>query len=187
MCNAASIIYLMLTNLVMTLIGADQPGLVKLVAARVADHGGNWLESRMSHLGGQFAGIVRVQVPADRADGLVRALRQLEADGLRIIVQAEPGPAPKARGALAAIEVVGLDRPGILRGISAALAAHQVNVEELASECVSAPMGGGMLFQARATVLLPEKANLAALRADLEKIAADLMVDLKLQPRTSKP
>jgi glycine cleavage system regulatory protein len=176
----------MLTNLVMTLIGADQPGLVQLVAARVADHGGNWLESRMSRLGGQFAGIVRVEVPADRADQLVRALQQLEADGLRIIVQAEPGPAPKAGGALATLEIVGLDRPGILRGISAALAAHRVNVEELASECVSSPMGGGLLFQARATVLVPEKASLAALRADLEKIAADLMVDLKLQPTAAK-
>src|SRR5580692_3595685 len=176
----------MLTNLVMTLIGADQPGLVQLVAARVADHGGNWLESRMSHLGGQFAGIVRVEVPGGRADELVRALRQLEAQGLRVVVQAEPGPAPKAGGALATLEVVGLDRPGILRGISAALAAHRVNVEELASECVSAPMGGGTLFQARATVLVPEKASLAALRADLEKIAADLMVDLKLQPGASK-
>jgi glycine cleavage system regulatory protein len=185
--NAGSIIHPMLTNLVMTLIGADQPGLVQLVAARVADHGGNWLESRMSHLGGQFAGIVRVEVPAGRAHELMHALQEIEASGLRIIVQAEPGPAPKAAGALAMLEIVGLDRPGILRGISATLAAHQVNVEELASECVSAPMGGGNLFQARATVLVPEKANLAALRADLEKIATDLMVDLKLQPGTGKP
>ncbi len=172
----------MLTNLVMTLIGADQPGLVQLVAARVADHGGNWLESRMSHLGGQFAGIVRVEVPAEKADGLGRALQQLDSAGLRVVVQAEAGPPPKTGGAPASLELVGQDRPGILRSISAVLAAHRVNVEELASECVSTPMGGGTLFQARAAVLVPEKVNLAALRADLEKIAADLMVDLKLQP-----
>ncbi|MGA3006436.1 MAG: ACT domain-containing protein [Opitutaceae bacterium] len=176
----------MQTNLVMTLIGADQPGLVQLVAACVADHGGNWLESRLSHLGGQFAGIVRVEAPADRAGQLALSLQQLEAKGLRIVVQAEPGPAPKGGGALATIELVGQDRPGILRSISAALAAHRINVEELASECVSTPMGGGTLFQARATVLVPAKANLAALRADLEKIAADLMVDLKLQPAAAK-
>jgi glycine cleavage system regulatory protein len=62
------------------------------------------------------------------------------------------------------------------------LAAHGVNVEELASERVPAPHGGGVLFQAHATVLVPAKVNLATVRADLEKIAADLMVDLKLQP-----
>ncbi len=167
----------------MTLIGADRPGLVQLVAARVADHGGNWLESRMGHLGGQFAGIVRVEVPAGRADELVRALQQLEAEGLRVVVHAELDAVPRAGGALAAIELVGQDRPGILRSISAVLAGHGVNVEELASECVSTPMGGGTLFQAHATVLVPPKTDLAALRADLEKIAADLMVDLKLQPQ----
>lgn len=179
----------MLANLVMTVIGADRPGLVQLVAARVADHGGNWLESRMCHLGGQFAGILRVEVAAERVDELVGALHRLEEDGLRVIVHAEGGAGAKDggrktedRGVKATLELVGQDRPGILRSISGVLAAHGVNVEELASERVSAPMGGGTLFQAHATVLVPAKAKLAAVRADLEKIAADLMVDLKLQP-----
>ena len=174
----------MFTTLVMTVIGADRPGLVQLVAARVADHGGNWLESRMCHLGGQFAGILRVEVPAEQADELGRALRGLEAEGLSVIVHAEREAAPAAAGSSATLELVGQDRPGILRQVSAVLAAHGVNVEELSSECVSAPMGGGNLFQAWATVMVPPPANMAALRADLEKIAADLMVDLRLQPKS---
>jgi glycine cleavage system regulatory protein len=166
----------------MTVIGADRPGLVQLVASRVADHGGNWLESRMCHLGGQFAGILRVEVAAERVDELVGALHRLDESGLRVIVHAEGGAAAKAAGSVATLELVGQDRPGILRSVSGVLAAHGVNVEELSSERVSAPMGGGILFQAHATVLVPAQANLAAVRADLEKIAADLMVDLKLQP-----
>ena len=172
----------MLTTLVMTVIGADRPGLVQLIAACVADRGGNWLESRMGHLGGQFAGIISVEVPAERADELKRALQRLEAEGLRVIVHTEPGPAPRAAGTAVVVEVVGHDRPGILRQVSAVLAAHRANVEELASERVSAPMGGGTLFRARATVLVPDAAQLPGLRADLEKIAADLMVDLRLNP-----
>ena len=172
----------MLATLVMTVIGADRPGLVQLVASRVADHGGNWLESRMCHLGGEFAGILRVEVAAERVDELVGALHRLDENGLRVIVHAEGGATAKATGSVATLELVGQDRPGILRSVSGVLAAHGVNVEELSSERVSAPMGGGILFQARATVLVPAKANLAAVRADLEKIAADLMVDLKLQP-----
>jgi glycine cleavage system regulatory protein len=163
----------------MTVIGADRPGLVQLVAARVADHGGNWLESRMCRLGGQFAGILRVEVDAGRVDELVGALHRLEEHKLRVIVHAESGTAVKAAGTLALLEVVGQDRPGILRTVSGVLAAHGVNVEELASERVSAPMGGGTLFQAKATVLVPTTVSLAAVRADLEKIATDLMVDLQ--------
>jgi glycine cleavage system regulatory protein len=175
----------MFTILVMTVIGADRPGLVQMIAACVADHAGNWLESRMSHLGGQFAGILRVEVPAARADSLVRALRGLEAKGLQVIVQAESEALPAKTGSTVAFELVGQDHPGILRQISAVLAAHGVNVEELASGCVSAPMGGGNLFQARATVLVPPSVNMSALRADLEKIAADVMVDLKLSSEKS--
>jgi glycine cleavage system regulatory protein len=170
----------MLTTLVMTVIGSDRPGLVQMVAAGVADHGGNWLESRMCRLGGQFAGILRVEVPAANADALRRALLDLEAKGLRVTVHTEGGTLPAMTGSTVTFELVGQDHPGILRQVSAVLAAHGVNVEELASECVSAPMGGGNLFQARATVLVPPSANMSALRADLEKIAADVMVDLKL-------
>jgi glycine cleavage system regulatory protein len=176
----------MLATLVMTVIGADRPGLVQMVAARVADHGGNWLESRMCRLGGQFAGILRVEVAAERRDELLDALRTLEVDGLNVIVHAEADVAIAAceagSGSLVAVELVGTDRPGILRNISGVFAAHGVNVEELASERVNAPMDGGVLFQARATVFVPAKVRLGDVRADLEKIAADLMVDLKLVP-----
>jgi glycine cleavage system regulatory protein len=172
----------MLATLVMTVIGTDRPGLVQMVASRVADHGGNWLESRMIRLGGQFAGILRVEVAQERRDELVNALRTLEVDGLRVIIHAEGAVSTQgAAGVLVQVEIVGHDRPGILRSVSGVFAAHGVNVEELASERVSAPMGGGTLFQARATVLVPQHVKVSAVRADLEKIAADLMVDVKLE------
>src|SRR4051812_22468453 len=179
----------MLATLVMTVIGSDRPGLVQMVAARVADHGGNWLESRMCRLGGQFAGILRVEVAKERRDELVNALRTLEVDGLRVIIHAEGGvdasngrKTGEEKGSLATVELVGNDRPGILRSVSGVFAAHGVNVEELASERVNAPMDGGVLFQARATVWVPANVTLTSVRLDLEKIAADLMVDLKLLP-----
>ena len=175
----------MLATLVMTIIAPDRPGLVQMVAAHVADHGGNWLESRMCRLGGQFAGILRVAVPAGRRDELTSALRTLEGDGCRVIIHAEEDAGPASpgaeRGSLARLEIVGADRPGILRSVSSVLAAHGVNVEELASECVSAPMDGGRLFQARASILVPPSVKLATVRAELQRIAADLMVDVKLE------
>ena len=92
------------------------------------------------------------------------------------------GNAGSGQGTVARLELVCQDRPGILRSISAVLAAHGVNVEELASERESAPMGGGTLFKARATVLVPAGVNQGKIRAELEKIASDLMMDLTLGP-----
>lgn len=173
----------MTQTLVMTLIGGDRPGLVEAVAKRVADEGGNWLESRMCRLGGQFAGIVRVEVPEGRRSALERALAGLGTEGLSVVVQAEQpvGAVAAGSGLLAVVELVGHDRPGIVRAVSAVFARHGVNVEEFSSERGGAPMGGGILFQARASIRVPAQVRLAALRADLEQIAADLMVDLSLR------
>ena len=163
--------------LVMTIIGKDRTGLVESVASLVAEHGGNWLESRMCRLGGEFAGILRVVVPAEKHSGLIEALKGLQAQGLQVVVSTDQPP-PAITGRLTALEIMGHDRPGIVRQITHALASQDVNVEEFTSEIVSAPMSGEPLFQARARLRLPANCNLAALRAELEKIAADLMVDI---------
>ena len=168
------------TSLVLTLVGADRPGLVESVAQSVASHGGNWLESRMARLGGQFAGIARVSLPAAREDELRAALVGLDPKGLKVVVAPDPAAAPVANaGVSVRLELVGQDRPGIVHQVTHVLAAHRVNVEELTTECVDAPMSGGTLFQAQAELLIPAGTDMAALRRDLERIAADLMVDLR--------
>jgi len=78
-------------SLVVTVIGKDRPGLVESVSAVVEEHGGSWVESRMSRLAGEFAGILRVSVPADRADGLTEALEGLRSDGLRVMRRSKRG------------------------------------------------------------------------------------------------
>jgi glycine cleavage system regulatory protein len=120
--------------------------------------------------------------PAGAAGALLAALQALETEGLRVMADGGPAATPPAADTLARLELVGHDRPGILREVSAVLAAHAVNVEELATERVSGPMDGAMLFQARATVLLPPGLAFPVLRSALEKIAADLMVDVQLRP-----
>ena len=174
-------------SLVMTVIGADRPGLVDSVAGIVADHGGNWLESRMSRLGGQFAGILRVQISAEKEAALVRGLKQLETEGLTIVVHSDRPQPEESERTLTCLEVVGQDRPGIVHQISHALAAHRVNVEELNTECGSAAMSGETLFKAVAKLKLPASCKLGELKRELEQIAEDLIVDVTLKELRSDP
>lgn len=171
--------------LVLTVVGADRPGIVEQVADLVARHDGNWLESRMCRLGGQFAGIVRIVTTTHRRPALTEALRALADEGLAVAVYEDTPSARPVAPALAQIELVGQDRPGIVRQVAAVLAARGVNVEDLATECVSAPMSGETLFKARARLQLPEDCDVPALRAELERIAADLLVDIIFEPITS--
>ena len=167
------------TTLVLTLVGSDRTGLVETVSHLVAAHGGNWLESRMARLGGRFAGIARVAVPMANEAALRAALAALETQGLKVATELDPSAVPEPlRGRAARLELVGQDRPGIVHQISRVLAAHRVNVEELETSCVDAPMAGGILFRAKAVLQVPVASDMAAIRSDLETIAADLMVDL---------
>jgi glycine cleavage system regulatory protein len=174
-----------MTDLVLTLIGPDRPGLVETVAQVVADHGGNWLESRMIHLGGKFAGILRVEVPTDRRGALSRALEGLASNGLRVVAEpvetttkaAAGGP---AAGQLMSLELIGLDRPGLVREISQLLAQHGINVEELITGRASAPMSGEMMFRAEARVKVPAGVDAHGLRGRLERLASDLTVEIRL-------
>ena len=173
-----------MTDLVLTLIGPDRPGLVQAVAGIVADHGGNWLESRMTHLAGKFAGILRAELPPERAAAALKALAALEGQGLKIVAEtvarADREPPQRTMN----LELLGLDRPGIVREIAQLLASNGVNVEELTTNRSSAPMSGEILFEARAHVHVPAATDIAQLRAALERLETDLMVEIKLEDRS---
>ena len=118
-------------SLVMTVIGPDRPGVVEAVAKTVSQFGANWLESRMAHLAGQFAGIVHVEVPADQSPRLVQALQELSLQSLTVIVHTESqGFGPPIYAPLL-LRVLGADRPGIVHEVTRVLADLQVNVEDL--------------------------------------------------------
>jgi glycine cleavage system regulatory protein len=169
-----------MTDLVLTLIGPDRPGLVETVAEVVAAHGGNWLESRMAHLAGKFAGILRIEVSADKAAALQAALADLDAQGLKVVGEPCVEGSVATAGRSLDLELVGLDRPGIMREISQLLANSGANVEELSTDRTSAPMSGEMLFLAKARVRLPSNADLGTLRAALERLASDLLIEIRL-------
>jgi glycine cleavage system regulatory protein len=168
-----------MTDLVITLIGPDRPGLVEAVAATVAEHGGNWLEGRMAHLAGKFAGVLRVSAPPEKAAALTAALGRLEAGGLRIVTEAGTAESPSAGRAME-VELLGLDRPGLVREISRLLASRRINVEELATDIQSAPMTGEAMFHAKARVNVPDGVDDHELRQSLERLANDLMVEIRL-------
>jgi glycine cleavage system regulatory protein len=103
-----------------------------------------------------------------------------------VIAEAAPGREAGAGERSMDLELVGLDRPGIVREISQLLASSGVNVEELVTNRTSAPMSGEMLFEARAHVRVPAGIDLPSLRAALERLASDLVVEVKLEERSGR-
>ena len=169
------------TPLVFTFVGADQPGLVEKLSRTVAAHGGNWLESRMSELAGQFAGIVKVEVAPAQAKALRAALLALSAQQLSVLLASSPGEAAPPTQRALRLSIMGPDRPGIVHEVAQALAARQISVREMDTSVTSAPMSGEPLFEAVAQIQVPQALDLDELQAQLNKIADALTVDIDLQ------
>ncbi len=170
----------MSVSLVLTVISPDRPGLVEALSQSVANHQGSWLESRMARLDGKFAGIVRVSVPENRVEALSQELRDLKPQGFQVVIARSEGMASGSDARQLRLELLGSDHPGIIREIAAALASRGINVDELRTEVVSAPMSGELLFRAVAELWVPAALDLEALRKDLEALAHELMVDVDL-------
>jgi glycine cleavage system regulatory protein len=96
-------------------------------------------------------------------------------------VEATRAGAPHAEGGrVLVLELLGQDKPGIVRDVSRVLAAHGVSIGEFTSEVVSGAMSGEALFRAQARLEVPASVSLDALRHAMEALANELMVDLEL-------
>jgi glycine cleavage system regulatory protein len=78
------------------------------------------------------------------------------------------------------LELLGNDRPGIVAAVSGVLARHRLRVADLQTATREAPMAGGVLFEATAVVTADSDASLDAVRADLEELATEILVDVSV-------
>lgn len=172
-----------MTNfLVLTVISDDKPGVVDTLAKTIAQHDGNWLECRMSHLAGKFAGILRVSVDEAHLDALSQALQALNQQGLKVIVeQAQLIHSEADQRKALNFNLVGNDRPGIVRELAQALVNHHISVDELNTDCSSMPWSGEPMFTASGLLQIPTDTNMDDLQDQLDEIGDLLSVDITLE------
>lgn len=167
-------------KLVITIIGKDRPGMVDTVSETVLAHEGNWRDSRMTRLGGRFAGVALIEVPKPKLEALEAALTALEKDGIWVYSQETSRLDVEGDFRELTLELFGQDRPGIVQQISSTLADRKISIDDMSTSLEDAPMAGGGLFRMEAHLLAPVDADLDELRQALESLADDLMVEVGL-------
>ncbi|MEO7336842.1 MAG: ACT domain-containing protein, partial [Caldimonas sp.] len=172
-----------LTSLVVTIMAPDRPGIVSLLSDRAQRYGANWAASRLSSLGGEFAGMVHFEVPPENADALADALRGLESSGLRVMVSKSGGAGASAGLREVELELVGDDRLGIVSSLTRILAERGISIENIHTEIVGAETPGKPTFKVAAHLLVPNALSSDALRSELGVLANEMMVDIALGDR----
>jgi len=163
-------------HVILSVTGSDRPGLTKALADAIHAAGGNWLESNLSRLGGKYVGAVLVEIEPDALSALAAEVGKVDSSGLHVAV-VSAGPEPdEAEGAMS-IELVGQDRPGIIREVTSVLAAIGANIDSLTTATENGAWSGERLFRANVSATLPEGVTPEAVQHALEAISRDVMVD----------
>jgi len=168
-------------TIIITLFAKDRPGIIRELSDTVLANKGNWLESSLSRLCGQFTGIVHIEVSSDDKTGLLTALDKLTQTGINVTIQNHQEVDVEAEsGSFEALQILveANDRKGIVEEITTALADEDINIENMDTECESASMAGYNLFRAHMFLALPEGMSEEQLESVLENVSDDLMVSV---------
>ncbi len=169
-------------HVAVTAFGTDRPGIAAAVAKVLYEHGGNVEDSRMAILGGHFAMMLIVALPEGAEPSALESALLVPARELELIVAVRPVAevAPEhAEGSPYIVTVYGADKPGIVFRVCEALAAHRVNVTDLATRVVG---GEAPVYVMILEATVPGGADAAVVEADLKALAAEMAVDVAFHP-----
>jgi len=170
-----------MTQLALSAIGRDRPGIVAEVTRALLGHSLNITDSQMAVLGGRFTMMLIVEAPeATDLDAvreeLARTSERLGLDALALspLAEAEGGDAAAPSHI---VTVYGVDHPGIVHAVSARLAARAVNVTDLETRLV-----GDGLYAMVLEIALPAAVDPEALAAMLAEVGAEQGVEVTVRP-----
>ncbi|MBN2281930.1 MAG: transcriptional regulator [Candidatus Marinimicrobia bacterium] len=172
----------MTKNLVVTLIGKDEIGIVEKVTRIVLKYHGNITESKMARLGGEFAMLLQIRVDDNERKLLEMTIAGLEDQGFQVFYKETFDETPaKFKGWLPyEITITGADHEGIINQVTSRLAKNGMNVESIDTKITMAPMSGTALFNMNAIVMAPPKKTIQTWAEELDEVAAEMNVDIDI-------
>ena len=173
------------SQLVLTALGPDRPGIVDTISKYIFKHSGNIEDSRMAVLGSEFAMIMLITGGKDTISAIRQNAAEIENEaGISIVVK-ETRIRPKPKEIVQyKITVTCLDHPGVVHQISSLIASKRINIETMETESYEAPITGSQLFRFEAIVSIPASKSISGLKKDLERLAEDNNFDMRMKALT---
>ena len=168
----------------MSAIGRDRPGIVADLAELIYECDCNLEDSRMTILGSEFAVLLLLSGQGDDVERrLSSGCKRLEWEKrLTVFIRPldEPAPGHPPRGVPLECVVTGVDKAGIVARVARAVADHGANITDLHSDLRPEPESGTPMYTLRLRLIVPPDRDVRVLRQALERVAAELRVDLSV-------
>ena len=169
--------------LVVSVLGADKPGIANELTTIAAEHNCNIVDSRMAVLGGEFAVIMMLSGSWSSIAKFEKALAAIEQKlGLLTLIKHTELPKNKSNLMPYGIQVVALDTAGIIKEISTFFSNQSINIENLYTDSYKAPHTAAPMLILNMTVNIPVSMHIADLRDRFILFCDDLNLDGTMEP-----
>jgi glycine cleavage system transcriptional repressor len=171
-------------------IGRDRPGIVADLSELIYECDCNLEDSSMTILGSEFAVLLLLTGEGEEiAQRLSKACKRLEWEKRLTVffrpLEGEPVPyRTSQRAATFSLQVVGVDKAGIVARVARCLADHRVNISQMLTQSRPEPGTGTPIYTMRMIMDVPEGVDEQALRRRLDALARSLQVELALERAT---
>ena len=173
-----------MSELVITAMGEDRPGLVDKLSNILASHELNIEDSRMSVLGGEFAILMLVSGEIDSIDTFIKEVPELEQSlGMKLLVKATQKKSERLALAPYTVEVVSMDHPGIVRDIARFFSSRKINILGLETSRYAAAHTGTPMFALHMTVEIPTDQPIKKLRDEFISMCDQLNLDARMSAK----
>ncbi|MEN8174626.1 MAG: ACT domain-containing protein [Pseudomonadota bacterium] len=171
------------TQLVISALGKDRPGIVDDLSKAIFDLGLNITDSRMTVLGGEFAVISLVEGQWNQLARLEDSVAELEGRLGLVIVTKRTESRDTGQSILPyMVEVVALDHPGIVHSLAKFFSERGINIEDMSTTTYAAPHTGAPIFSVHMHVGIPGDRHISALRDEFMGFCDAMNLDAVLEP-----
>jgi len=172
------------TNLVISALGEDKPGIVNDLSKAILDHGGNITDSRMMVLGGEFAMMLLVIGKSENINSINKKLESIASDlGLTLIAKETQRKSTDVKRLPYQVTVVSMDHPGIVHDISDFFSSRNLNIEEIETTTYPAAHTGTPMFSLDMIISMPFESSVKTLRDEFVTFCDDLNLDASLESK----
>jgi glycine cleavage system transcriptional repressor len=169
--------------LVISAVGGDPAVVVQELTRAILDCGGNIKESRMTSLGSDFGMLLLVAGNWHTISRLERDLDRF-ADQNDLTMQFRRTELRRFNKEQLpyAVDVVGLDQPGIVHSLSGFFSTRQVEIDELSARSYTATQTETPMFSVQMYINIPASIHISALREEFMEFCDQLNVDAIMEP-----
>lgn len=169
--------------IVISAVGGEPTTVVNDLARVVLECGGNIKESRMAALGSEFGILLLVAGNWHTISRLERGLAKFGANQNITMQFKRTEPRSLGKELLPyAVDVVGLDRPGMVHSLSGFFTSRKVEIGEVSTRSYTASHTGAGMFSVQMFVNIPSSVHIAGLREEFMEFCDQLNVDAIMEP-----